>query len=138
MSMTWVPCGVAMTLESLHEFAMLISLMSKFQESSVMKVSSQDSIFDTGSHVDESFHEMAMLMSQDLASVAALSKRPSSKSLRPGCWLFAVGCFLLTIIEFKMGLYLSISQSMFALSMLLINCSVSSSRWAGTGSCRQE
>ena len=75
MSMTWVPCGVAMTLESLHEFAMLISLMSKFQESSVMKVSSQDSIFDTGSHVDESFHEMAMLMSQDLASVAALSKR---------------------------------------------------------------
>ena len=71
-------------------------------------------------------------------SVAALSKRPSSKSLRPGCWLFAVGCFLLTIIEFKMGLYLSISQSMFALSMLLINCSVSSSKWAGTGSCRQE
>ena len=43
-------------------------VLSKFQESSAMKVSSQDSMFDTGSHVDESFHEMATLMSEELAS----------------------------------------------------------------------
>ena len=43
-------------------------MLSKLQESSVMKVSSEDSMFVTGSHVDESFHEMAMLMSQELAS----------------------------------------------------------------------
>ena len=73
ISMTWVPCGVAMTLESHHEIAMLIRLqmchvLSKFQESSAMKVSSRDSMFDTGSHVDESFHEIASLMSEELAS----------------------------------------------------------------------
>ena len=74
ISMTWAPSGATMqwhwspSMRLQCWSASRCQVLSKFQESSAMKVSSQDSMFDTGSHVDESFHEMATLMSEELAS----------------------------------------------------------------------